>query len=272
MKLLLLIFALVTSPTDPNKIGKINSLKTEAKKSYLAGNYPEAIKQYTQLIDSLQVDEDEVKLNLAHAYFHSKDTTNAVSKYQNLLASSNTAYKSIAHQQLGVIKNQQGQLEEALQYFKQAIKADPANKDARYNYEMVKKKLEEKKKQEQQKNQDQNKQNQDQQQQKDQQQKQENKQEDKKKSEENSKDSDEENKKKEEEKKKQEQKEKEQEDKDAKEKKETPPEVSERLKQMKISEEKAKMLLEAMKNQEIQYLQQNKRKPTKPKEKGKPDW
>jgi hypothetical protein len=27
-----------------------------------------------------------------------------------------------------------------------------------------------------------------------------------------------------------------------------------------------------MKNQEIQYLQQNKRKATKPRDKGKPDW
>ena len=41
---------------------------------------------------------------------------------------------------------------------------------------------------------------------------------------------------------------------------------------MKISEEKAKMILEAMKNQEIQYLQQNKRKATKPKDRSKPDW
>jgi hypothetical protein len=41
---------------------------------------------------------------------------------------------------------------------------------------------------------------------------------------------------------------------------------------MKISPEKAEMLLEAMKNQERQYLQQNKRKATKQKEKGKPDW
>ena len=32
------------------------------------------------------------------------------------------------------------------------------------------------------------------------------------------------------------------------------------------------LILEAMKNQEIQYLQQNKRKATKPKDKGKPDW
>jgi hypothetical protein len=52
----------------------------------------------------------------------------------------------------------------------------------------------------------------------------------------------------------------------------TPPQVSEKLKQMKMPEDKAKMILEAMKNQEAQYLQQNKRKATKPRDKGKPDW
>jgi hypothetical protein len=56
------------------------------------------------------------------------------------------------------------------------------------------------------------------------------------------------------------------------EKTENSPQLSEKLQQMKMSEEKAKMILEAMKNQEIQYLQQNKRKATKPKERGKPDW
>jgi outer membrane biosynthesis protein TonB len=61
--------------------------------------------------------------------------------------------------------------------------------------------------------------------------------------------------------------------KDSKEKKEeVPPSVSEKLKEMQMSEDKAKMILEAMKNQEVQYLQQNKRKATKPKDKGKPDW
>ena len=59
---------------------------------------------------------------------------------------------------------------------------------------------------------------------------------------------------------------------DKDEKKDTPPSVSDKLKDMKITEEKAKMVLEAMKNQEIQYLQQNQRKATKPKSKGKPDW
>ena len=41
------------------------------------------------------------------------------------------------------LSHRQGKLEEALTYFKSALKADPANEEARYNYEMVKKKLEE---------------------------------------------------------------------------------------------------------------------------------
>ena len=46
----------------------------------------------------------------------------------------------------------------------------------------------------------------------------------------------------------------------------------EKLKDMKISREKAEMILEAMKNNEIQYVQQNKRKAKKRKDRSKPDW
>lgn len=56
------------------------------------------------------------------------------------------------------------------------------------------------------------------------------------------------------------------------EKSENSPQLSKKLQEMKMSEEKAKMILEAMKNNEVQYLQQNKRKATKPRDRGKPDW
>lgn len=46
----------------------------------------------------------------------------------------------------------------------------------------------------------------------------------------------------------------------------------EKLKEMKISKEKAEMILQAMKNNEIQYVQQNKRKAKKRKDRSKPDW
>jgi hypothetical protein len=56
------------------------------------------------------------------------------------------------------------------------------------------------------------------------------------------------------------------------EKQKLPDDVRKRLEDMNMNEQKAKMILDAMKNQEAQYLQQNKRKATKPKDKGKPDW
>ena len=41
---------------------------------------------------------------------------------------------------------------------------------------------------------------------------------------------------------------------------------------MNISEEKARMILEAMRNNEIQYIQQQRRKATERPKSGKPDW
>jgi hypothetical protein len=274
MKGLFTFVFLLAMLIDPTKIGKINALKSEAKKAYLAGDYKTAIEKYRYLVDSLHVQEDEVVLNLANSYFQLNDTTNAVNQYQTITQSPKSQLRSKAEQQLGVMANRQGKSEEALSHFKQAIKSDQTNEDARYNYELLKKKLEEEKKKQEQK-QDQNKDQKDQenkdQEKKDQQDKQDQKK-DQKDKEEQKKDQQQ----KDEEQKDSEQKKKEeQESKDQKEnqeKKDIPPSVKEKLKQMQMSEQKAKMILEAMKNQEIQYLQQNKRKATKPKDRGKPDW
>jgi len=131
---------------DPSKIGKINSAKAEAKKAYLSGDFKTAIQKYSYLIDSLGVTEDEVRANLASAYFQLNDTAKAQSTYQQLTQSPNKRISSVANQQLGVIANNKEKLEEALSYFKSALKAAPENNEARYNYEVVKKKLEEKEK------------------------------------------------------------------------------------------------------------------------------
>lgn len=49
-------------------------------------------------------------------------------------------------------------------------------------------------------------------------------------------------------------------------------EVEKRLQEMNISPEKAKMMLEAMKSNEIQYLQQKQRQPARRQKSDKPDW
>jgi len=279
----MLLIALATMAIDPVKIGKINTLKKEARDAYLKGNFKTAINKYRYLIDSLNVQEDEVTLNLAHAYFLAKDTANAISNYQTATASSNNSIRSKAQNQLGVLANRKGNLEQALTHLKEAIKSDPTNTEARYNYEMVKKKLEEKKKQEEQKKQNENKQDQQQnkEQQKEQQKQEQQQKEQEQKEQQQKEQKEKEKQKQEQQQKEQENKEKEQQEKEQQEedkenkeqeKKDIPPSVSEKLQQMQMSEEKAKMILEAMKNQEIQYLQQNKRKATKPRNKNKPDW
>lgn len=285
MKFIVVTILAITITIDPGKIGEVNNVKSAARKAYVSGDYKKAIEKYRYLADSLDVTEDEVMLNLANSYFQTNDTAQASTTYQSLIGSPKPAIRSKAQQQLGILNYRQGKLDEALNNFKQSIKADANNIDARYNYEMLKKKLdEEKKKQQNQENKDQQKKdqqnkeqkNEDQQkkdqQEKDQQKKdqeQKDKEQQKKEQQEKEQESKEEKDKNEQA---QEQQRKEQQEKENKEKKENAPQLSEKLEQMKISEEKAKMILEAMKNQEIQYLQQNKRKATKSKDRSKPDW
>ena len=154
MKYVIFTILSVVLLSDPLKIGKINSIKSEARKAFSTGDYKKAIEKYKFLVDSMNVDEDEIKLNLASAYYLLKDTANAVNYYQSVATSDKIMVRSKAQQQLGVMADRRGKFDEALSHFKQAIKADPRNDDARYNYELLKKKMDEKKKKDEQKNKD----------------------------------------------------------------------------------------------------------------------
>lgn len=127
---------------NPFRIAEINSLKEEAKEAFNKSDYNTAITKYRRLTETLNVKEDRVLLNMAHAHFLAKDTSNALSTYQLLTTSSIKTVQSKAHQQIGVIRNKQGNPQEALEHFKKAILADGNNQDAQYNYELLKKYLE----------------------------------------------------------------------------------------------------------------------------------
>lgn len=271
-----------------DNIATVNRLKKEAEQAYKNGDYSTAIAHYQTLLDSLNVQDDNIRLNLAHSLIQAGDTISAQRNYSSLVRSSNKNVKSVAYQQMGVIASDQQQYEDALNIFKESLKADPTNEEARYNYELVKELL--KKQQEQQQDQqnqdqqdqdqqdkqDQEQQDQQQQDQQDQQQqegeqgeqseenqqgqKQEQQQEGE--SDESPQDADEQD---------AQQGEQQQEGEKSDEEQSASP-ISERLKEMNISEEKARMILEAMRNNEMQYIQQNRRRPDKPRDRTKPDW
>jgi tetratricopeptide (TPR) repeat protein len=274
-----------------------NRYKKEAEAAFEKGDFAAAAQAYRYLIDSLKSGEGEAKLNLAHCYRMLNDAEQATSLYQKLTSEPDSYIRSVANQQLGVGMAAQKKYEEALELFKEALKADPRNEEARYNYELVKKLMEEQQQNQQDKDDQQQdkeqEQDQQQQEQQDQQQDQQENQQEQGEQDQQQQDQQEQDQQEQEqqEKDQQEQKEQEQQQKKEEEKKDgeqkdaQPQEQNEqqkkedmqnmrnqRLEEMNISEEKAKMILEALRNQEIQYYQQLKKQPKSKKDPNKPDW
>ena len=299
-----------------NDIARINTLKQEAQTAYKAGDYETALSKYEELTNDMDVSTDEISLNMAHAYYHLQDTAKALRAYNELSSvAENKKIQSVAYNQVGVLYNEMdpsGKNDKAaLNAFKAALKADPTNEEARYNYEVLKKKMKEKEQQDQQ-NQDQNQDQQDQENKENQEQNQDQKGDQNKedqKSEENQEQNEDQQKEDQEKQEGEDQENKDQqgeqddkqqkdgkeqegeqkegeEQKDPKEDAESeseekegeknendiPPSTADKLKELNISPQQAKMLLEAMKDQEVQYLQQLRRRPTKKRQSGKPDW
>ena len=280
MKLILVFFLVLTPLSELNKIAKINAHKKEAKEAYLAEDFEKAAFHYRFLVDSLGVSEGEVLLNLANSLYKIQDTTSAKKIYHEILSNnSSREIKSIVYQQLGAIDFNLKKYKEALNYYKNAVKQNPENGDVRYNYELLKKLLEEQENTNQEQQQDQqNQENKDDQNQDQQNKDQQNQEQQNKENQEQQENQQQQEEQQEGEEQQQDEGEKQEQEKpeEGEENDENPedkqPTTAEKLEEMNISEEKARMILEAMKNKEIQYIQQNKRKAKKPKKSGKPDW
>lgn len=124
-----------------SRINKINAIKKQAEAAFAEKNYDTAIARYRFLIDSMKVEEEPVKLNLGNAYLLAKKHQEAEAVYHELAAySKNAATRSTAYQQLAVIAHEKEKnIDRALEFLKQALRNNPRNEEARYNYELLKK-------------------------------------------------------------------------------------------------------------------------------------
>ena len=263
MKVFLFFILSMVVFDDINHVAAVNRLKKEAAQAYQDENYAKAATVYRSLIDSLGESDDRILLNLSNAYYKLNDTTNAKYHYNRLADSNDRELRSLAYQQLGMMASNQGKYDIALDQFRNSLRSDPANEDARYNYELLKKMMQEQQQNQQQQQDQQQDQNQEQDQQQNQQ---EQEQQDQQQNQQEQEQEQEEEQKQEQ----QEQQEQQQQEEEQKQSQNQPD--PEKMEEMKISEEMARMILEAMKNNEVQYLQQQKKKPTKPRDSGKPDW
>ena len=234
-----------------NNIDKINRLTKEAEIYFKNEDYGKSIANYKILIDSFNVTNEKIYLNLAHSHFLSQDTAKALENYTYATITDNNKIKSIALQQIGNISESRNKLENALDFYKESIISDNNNVDSKFNYELVMKKIQKQKENKQEspdnknnkenkKENSENKKN-DEKGNKNQQEQEKNESQDNKNEQKNSENSDNES-------------------------------LEEKLKKINMTKKKAEMILNALNNNEFQYIQQLKRKPNKKKDRNKPDW
>lgn len=154
MRVVVLFLLISVLGGDLSKIARVNRLKKIAEDAYKNGEFESAISSFRLLTDSLGVDEDPVLLNLANAYFQQNDTTNASQYYSRVLSSDDDYLRSLAYQQIGIINKQQNKHKEALSDFKSSLRSNPQNEEARYNYELLKKMMDQQEQQQQNENDD----------------------------------------------------------------------------------------------------------------------
>jgi tetratricopeptide (TPR) repeat protein len=155
-----------------NEVSAQNTLIRKAKNDYYQREFLSAYKTYERLLDSMNFNDERARMNYGNAAFMSSAILKSGfygstrqnspeipdSVLQQLAVKSQDAYillttsedrklASQAYNQIGysAIKSQFGKegsdsiLYQALFNFKQALKEDPRNDSARYNYELIKK-------------------------------------------------------------------------------------------------------------------------------------
>ena len=140
------------------RIAETNKLKEKAAEAYKEKRFADAATFYKVLVTQWGETSDAVRLNLAHSLLLAERKEEAAEAYRQLAeTSTGRAEKSSALQQLGYLSSKEEQFGIALQYFKEALKADPTNQIARRNYEIALREFnkEEKEKEEEQQQEDQ---------------------------------------------------------------------------------------------------------------------
>lgn len=137
--LLFLFFGLVSD--NLNKAAQVNQQVTVAQQYYESGQYHRAAGIYLYLIDSLTIQDPELILNLAHATFLNGESNKAQILYTRLSKQPDPFLKSTAFNQLGVLYFRKNNAERALYHFRKALIENASNETARFNFELTQKYL-----------------------------------------------------------------------------------------------------------------------------------
>ncbi|GGK82477.1 tetratricopeptide repeat protein [Rufibacter glacialis] len=143
MKVWWFILFLAFSPFEGlQRIALRNQYAQQAQAAYQKEEYQQAAFLYERVRQNEGgKPHPSILMNLAHAYFHQRLFTKASPLYRALLKNSDPSQLSTVATQLSYIEAEEGNYTKALSYAKQAIIADETNQAARYNYELLQKYL-----------------------------------------------------------------------------------------------------------------------------------
>lgn len=115
----------------------------QAQSLFEQKQYTEAVSMYQQLLQKYPSQSQQIRYNLAMSYM-AMDSLEAALQQMNLAAGlqADVSLQSKALNQLGVWNLRKNMKKDALQFFLNALKTNPENEIARYNYELLKKQIE----------------------------------------------------------------------------------------------------------------------------------
>lgn len=124
------------SPGGLNRFTLLNQYKEAAEIAFQKADYLTAATYYQYLVDTLKAEDERLILNTGHSFFKLKKNKTATRYYESVVRSTSSTIRSSAWQQLGLINL--GNPARSLRYFQNALEANPNNEVARYNYELLK--------------------------------------------------------------------------------------------------------------------------------------
>ena len=110
---------------------------SRALEAYDQGSFQQSLQLFGEAIDRYPEKQAQINYNMAQCLLQMNNKDSAVYHFQLVLASMDPQLASKAANNLGVIQAEALQLNTALSSFKEALIFDPNNESARYNFELV---------------------------------------------------------------------------------------------------------------------------------------
>ena len=106
-------------------------------------NFEEAIRYYESILDK-KSDFDAAKFGIGASAYQLGEKETAISIFNDISSYADSSLKSKALYNIATLMNEKNKLKESLTYLRKSIELDPQNENAKINYELLKRMIEQK--------------------------------------------------------------------------------------------------------------------------------